>query len=238
MIPLRARLLAAKHREVVGRPVRSYRIGTGILLPLYLVGILVLIAGALAFNPFDSMFSNVLFVLFFALILLITHLIVIDPRLVVCERGLLLGRLTPFVPFSPSYVIGALEIDPRTVCVVTSGSKAAAEVGLPSFFFQFFAYPGAVGVPSLMFKGPRGADAEMSRNSHRHGPTEKSLFSFCHRRSVRIADEILRMIGRNGGIPQDFRPYNDLQPIPVTGQRKDAVDQIPGAWPVDGHRGF
>lgn len=235
MIPLRARLIVSRHRELLGRPLSSRRISAGPLLPLVYVVLLVVIAALLWINPSGSAAGNIVLLVLLAIVLGIAHLLVIDPRLVICERGLVLGRLIP-MPFSPTYVIGGLEIDPRTVCVVSSGARAAAEVGLPSFHFQFFAYPGALGVPAVMFRGPWGSDVTTARSSQARRPNAKSLFSFSHRRAPQIAVEILQLIGRCGGIPHAFQPASGLYPIPVTGRREDAVRQIPGAWPPDSQR--
>lgn len=43
MIPLRARLIVAAHRDLLGAPLRSWRVGAGPLLPMILLGILGLI---------------------------------------------------------------------------------------------------------------------------------------------------------------------------------------------------
>ena len=236
MIPLRARWIASRHRTLVGRPLSSRRIGVGPGLPLLFLGILAVIALALTLNPGSGIALTVGILVVVALLLLLGYLVVADPRLVVCEHGLIIGRLIPGLPLSPTYVIAAREIDPRTVCVVSSGPRAARQVGLPSFFFQFFAYPGGFGVPAVMFNGPWGADVMAMRDDRPRGVTAKSLYSFAHRRSTVIATEILHAIGRAGGLPRQFQPANSLQPIAVTGRREDAVRQIPGAWPPDTRR--
>ncbi|WP_341855584.1 hypothetical protein [Brachybacterium sp. GPGPB12] len=51
MIPLRARFIARRHRELVGKPPRSRRVGAGPLLPLFLAGIVVLIWLMLVLSP-------------------------------------------------------------------------------------------------------------------------------------------------------------------------------------------
>lgn len=235
MIPLRARIVASRHADLLGRPLRSRRIASGPVLPVLYAVILGAIAVPLWLNPHGSAAGSIAVLALIAVLLGLAHLVVIDPRLVVCERGLILGRLVP-IPFSPTYVIGGREIDPRTVCVVNSGAKAAAELGLPSFFFQFFAYPGALGAPAVMFQGPWGADVELSRTAQPRRPVARSLYSFSHRDAPRVADEILHMIGRCGGIPQGFAPVNGLAPIALTGRREDAVRQIPGGWAPTGRR--
>ncbi|WP_193103921.1 hypothetical protein [Brachybacterium sp. FME24] len=232
MIPLRARLLASRHRDIVGKPLRSWRIGAGPALPLLLLGILVLLGILLALNPNGSWAGNVAFLLFFAILLGLAYLFTVDARLVVCERGVLMGRLIPGLPLSPTYVIGGREIDPRTVCVVSNGVKAANEVGMGPLFPQFFMFPpAALGQRAVSFNGPWGNDIAANREITPHRPVRKSLFMFSRRNAGRIADEILHAIGRDGAIPAGFRPHQGLQVIAVTGNRQDAMQQIPGAWP-------
>ena len=236
MIPLRARLIARRHRELLGKPLRSWRVGAGPLLPLFLSGVVVLIWLLLVLSPGESPALTIGFTLFLALFMLGIYLFTIDARLVVCERGIFLGRLVPGLPFSPTYVIAGREIDPRTVAVVTDGAKTAAELGMPFFFFQYKTFPGALGVHAVVFNGPWGADIEAPRQPRHRRPVRKSLFLFSHRSATKIAEEILHAIGRDGAIPPGFAPHEGLRPIPVTGRREDAVAQIPGAWPPDGHR--
>lgn len=232
--PLRAHLVASRHREIVGKPVRSWRIGTGGYLPLVLVGIWILLGVVLVINPFESMVSNVAFMLFFGLVLIFAALVAADARFVVCERGVLMGRLIPGLPLSPTYVIAGREIDPRTVCVVGNVVKAANEIGMGTMFSQVFTYPvGPMAPQGVSFQGPWGAEIEANRDVQLHRPNPKSLFLFGHRRADRLADALLQAIGRDGGIPQGFAPHEGLRPIPVSGNREDAVRQIPGAWPQD-----
>ncbi|MCG7308840.1 hypothetical protein [Brachybacterium sp. ACRRE] len=230
MIPLRARLIAGRHQEIVGRPVKSWRVGAGPLLPAVLLAVLVLVGILLVLVPGDHLALTVGLMVVLALILLGAYLVTVDARLVVCERGLIMGRMVPGLPLSPTYVIAGREIDPRTICVVADGAKAAQELGMPFFFFQYKTFPGALGVPALVFNGPWGADVSAPRRSGPLPPRDKSLFIFSQRRAADIADQMLRMIGREGAIPPGFAPHGGLQPIPVTGRRQDAVSQIPGAW--------
>jgi hypothetical protein len=230
MIPLRARLIARRHQALVGRPLKSWRVGAGPLLPVILLAVLAVVWILLVLAPGDHLGLTIGLVIVLALILLGAHLFTVDARLVVCERGMIMGRLIPGIPFSPTYVIAGREIDPRSVCVVTSGATAAQELGMPSFFFQYKTFPGAIGVPALVFNGPWGDDVEAPRSSGPLPPRQKSLFIFSQRRAAVIADQMLRMIGRDGAIPPQFTPHNGLQPIAVTGRRQDAVSQIPGAW--------
>lgn len=236
MIPLRARIIARAHQNLVGNPVRSWRIGVGALLPLFLLGILVVIVIAGMLNPSISTATTLVIAAGVGVLLLLAYLVVADPRIVVCEHGVIIGRLVPGLPLSPTYVLNAREIDPRTICVVTNGPAAAREVGLPFFFFQFFTYPGAVGTPAVMFQGPWGSDVTTSRAPGLRGVNRKSLFLFSSRRARRIAEELLAMMESNQLLPEGFRPAHDLHPIPVTGRREDAVRQIPGAWLPDGVR--
>ena len=235
MIPIRARILASRHADLLGRPLSSRRVSAGLFLPTVLWGGFLLLAGALWWESRGLDALDIVLIVLGALLFAACHLAAIDARLVVCERGLILGRMVP-VPFSPTYLIAGEEIDPRTVCVVSSGQKAAAQMGLGPMFFQFFVVAGSPGVPAVMFRGPWGADVELNRTPDRRRPNAKSLFLFSHRRAAGIADEILRLVGRCGGIPSGFEPVNGLRPIPVTGRREDAVRQIPGAWPDDSQR--
>lgn len=234
MIPLRARLIARRHEALVGRPVRAWRVSTGPGLPLILLGIFLGIGAVSALSPFDGTALKIVLQVLLGIVLLGAYLLVIDPRLVVCERGVILGRLVPGLPLSPTYVIGGGELDPRTVCVVRSGPVTARELGLPSFFFRFFAYAGSPGVPSVLFTGPWNAST--SRDAASRRPTRGSFYLFAQRDARGVADALLHMIGRCGGIPAGFRPVADLQPIPVTGRREDAVRQLPGAVPPGTHR--
>ncbi|WP_394214253.1 hypothetical protein [Brachybacterium vulturis] len=233
MIPLRARFIAGRHRDLVGRPLTSWRVGAGPLLPLFLGGVVLLVWLLLVLSPGEHLALTVGLTLVLALLMLGVYLFTIDARLVVCERGVIMGRLIPGLPLSPSYVIAGREIDPRTVAVVSSGATAARELGLPFFFFQFKTFPGAVGVGAVVFNGPWGADVHAQRELSHRRPTRKSLYIFSHRRSAVIADAVLHAIGRDGAIPPGFTPHNGLQPIAVTGRRDDAVRQIPGAWPAE-----
>jgi hypothetical protein len=237
MIPLRARLIAGRHEQIVGRPLSSARVSAGPLLPLFLYGVVIVVGLLMLLSPGDTLALAIGFTLVLALIMAGALLFTLDARFVVCERGVILGRLIPGLPLSPTYVIAGREIDPRTVCVVTSGAKAAQELGMPPFFFQYKTFPGAVGVPALVFNGPWGADVEAPRRTGPLPPRQKSLFIFSQRRAGAIADQLLHAIGRDGAIPADFAPHGGLQPIPVTGRRDDAVAQIPGAWaPEDAAR--
>lgn len=236
MIPLRARWIASRHPEVLGRPLHSHRIATGVLPWLLYAGILLAVVLLLWINPHGSSAGDAVIVVLLVGLLGLAHVVIADPRLVVCERGLILGRLLPAIPFSPTFVIGGAEIDPRTVCIVSSGAKAATQLGLPSFFFQFFAYPGALGAPAVLFQGPWGADVRIGRDVRRRGPVAKSLYTFSSRRAPRIADEILHLVGRCGAIPAGFDPVNGLAPIELTGRREDATAQIPGGWGPDSQR--
>lgn len=234
MIPLRARLIARRHEALVGAPLRAWRVGAGPILPLLLLAIFVGIGAVSALSPFDGTALKILLQVLLGIVLLAAYLVVIDPRLVVCERGIILGRLVPGLPLSPTYVIGGRELDPRTVCVVRNGPEAAKELGLPWFFFQFFAYQASPGVPSVLFTGPWNAST--ARDAAPRRSTRGSFYLFAHRDARGIADALLHLIGRCGGIPHGFRPVEDLRPIPVTGRREDAVRQLPGAVPPGTHR--
>lgn len=229
MIPLRARLIARRHRDLVGRPIISRRVGAGPVLPLILVGVVVLIGLLLGLSPGADPTTTVGITIFFSLLMFVTYLFTTDARLVVCERGVILGRLVPRLPFSPTYVMAGREIDPRSVCVVTSGAVAAKELGMPFFFFQYKTFPLAAGTPALVFVGPWGSDITANRDLRHRRPTRRSHFIFSHRRAVSLADEILQAIGRDGGLPPEFAAHNGLRPIELTGQPEDAVRQIPGA---------
>lgn len=236
MIPLRARLIAGRHRELLGSPLRSWRVGAGPLLPLFLAGVVLFIWLLLVLSPGEHPVLTVGLTVALALIMLAAYLFTVDARLVVCERGVIMGRLVPGLPLSPTYVIAGREIDPRTVAVVTDGARTARELGMPFFFFQYKTFPGAIGVRAVVFNGPWGADILSRRDLRYRAPVRKSLFLFSHRRAEDIADAILHAIGRDGAIPEGFTPHGGLQPIPVTGRREDAVRQIPGAWPPDSPR--
>lgn len=100
-------------------------------------------------SPGENLALAIGLTLVLALIMLGVYLFTIDARFVVCERGVIMGRLIPGLPLSPTYVIAGREIDPRTVAVVSSGATAARELGMPFFFFQYKTFPGAVGVRAL-----------------------------------------------------------------------------------------
>lgn len=230
MIPLRARLVAARHRDVVGRPLRSWRIGVGYALPAFFVGVVALIALLNALNPFESTAANIAFVVFAALLMGIPYLFMVDARIVVCERGVLMGRMVPGLPFSPTYVIRGREIDPRTVCVVSNAVTASNALGEGPIFFQYFTlHAETLGQPAVCFTGPWGHSVIANRQVRQHVPVSRSQFIFASRRATKIADALLHAIGRDGGIPEGFAPVNGLQPIQVTEAAEDSVRQIPGA---------
>lgn len=233
MIPIRARLIARRHRDVVGRPVKAWRIGIGAFFPILVVGILVVLGVLLATNPFDSLAANVAFMLFFAVLMWPTYLIATDLRFVVCERGVIMGHLVTWIPLMPTYVIGGREIDPRTVCVVDNAVTAANEVDMPTITQHIFSFPvEAFGQKAVSFRAPWSIDLEADRPPGRgYQYDQGTLYMFANRRAAKLADALLHAIGRDGAIPPGFVPHEGLRPIPVTGNPEDAVRQIPGAPP-------
>lgn len=192
-VPLRAQLIASRHTALVGRPLRSWRVGSG-PLPWLLYGAILATIGVLLWvNPHGSTVGNVAILIGMALLLLVIHLVLADGRLVLCERGLIMGRLIPGLPLSPTYVLRADEIDVRSLHVARSPGALSRETGKPAFFFQFVAFPGFVGPPLVTFTGPWGTSATTSRSPHRQAIDARSPYAFGHRRAEAIAQEIAAM---------------------------------------------
>lgn len=195
MIPLRARILASRHEALLGRPLRSRRVSAGVLLPCLLWGMPLAISALLWWQGGGLDALEIALIVLVALVMAIAHLAVIDPRLVICERGLILGRMIP-LPFSPTFVISGREIEPGSVRAVPNAESAAREAGYGRMFFQFLLYGGSPGVPAVMFRGPWGADVTMGRTAVLHRPNPESPFLFAHRAAPQIAREIQQMLAR------------------------------------------
>lgn len=232
--PLRARLIALRHEDLLGSPVRSFRVARGPMVPiLMLVAIAVVVVAGLIHDAGGT--ATVLGIGGgIGVLMLLIWLWLTDIHLVVFTRGILLGRLIPGLPLSPTYVLSTHEIDPDTVCIVSSGPKAGRQLGMPRRFPQFFTTLGPSRVQAVLFQGPSGADVTTGRSPGLREISPASPFLFSSRRAHRLAVELLAMLLSTGRLPEDFQPANDLQSIPVTGRRHDPHGQLPGTWRTSG----
>lgn len=224
---IRARAAARQHHDIVGDPVKSFRLSGGPGLAALLVGLpFLIVIGLLILG--ESLGFVIFIGLLLGVIMLFSYVLCTLPRFVVCQRGLMVGWFLGKNSLLPTYVVGAHEIDPHTVAVLSSGPKVAKALNRPAWF-EMFTYTGSVGVPVVSFKGPWPSDITLGRPSAPRRPNRDAVTIFTSWRARTIAENILQMMAANGALPAGFTPANGLATIQVSGKEETRHLEIPGA---------
>lgn len=233
LLPIRGHIIAAQHREAVGKPLHSFRIDPGLFAPVCIFAgpLIILIVALMGDGRFWAV--DIGLIIFGTLLGIASLAMMMDTRLIVCERGVIVGRLLPSVPFCQTMVIRGRELDPGAVCVVSDAVKASKQSGWGPTHLFCFVYEGSPGVPGVFFCGPDPGllDARSRTMRHKVPHPTAGIMVFASRRARRIAREMLAMIQRDAGLPEGFVPFNNGQVLQVSGKREDA-SQLPVYKPI------
>ncbi|MBK0330821.1 hypothetical protein I8D64_05335 [Brachybacterium sp. MASK1Z-5] len=227
-----ARRAARRHRDEVGEVLAVHADRPGPLVIGVFVLLWVVFSGLTLINPGESVVLAVAPALAFAIIFGLILLFISGERLVVCERGIVVGSCAPGLR---PYVIPSDQIIPGSVVPVTGARRYAAETGTGGFP-QSTVRRSAWTRRGIHFVGPSPKQARRHRAvlAPLQDPPPRSIDGrwvwFAGTGST-SPDQVTAQIARAAEVSgqRELARAAAAEPVrELTGDRGDAARQLPG----------
>lgn len=228
---------ARRHREELGDVIKVFDDRPG---PKTVTGFVLgwlIFAGLTFINPGETpllaVAPGIIFAVMFALILLYLS----GERLIVCERGILVGSIAPGIR---PYAIPYQQITPGSIAGVAGANRYLKEVGLQGQISQSTLRASWWTKNGVHFVACSAEDARRGRRRFTLAldPIPRSIdgrwiwFAATGRQSAKSAIDAIARAASAAGYPQLAEAATARGVVELTGNPEDAARQLPGHPPV------